>query len=194
MKKVSERIRALRKERHITQTELGNIIGLAKTTISGYETDNSEPDYETLNKLANYFEVSVDYLLGRTENRNPDKSIILNNLRLVMGKMSPSEFVDYINDPGITTELIEAYLNEEITPQIGSLGLIANAIGVNTNFFYMPNTLDTLKEEKSVYKVNKPEVNFDEELEKLINKIKKYNLDIKLINEMIDILIAQICK
>ena len=48
--------------------ELGEIIGVAESTISQYETGKREPDFETLLKLGEYFDVSVDYLL-RGENR-----------------------------------------------------------------------------------------------------------------------------
>lgn len=48
--------------------ELGEIIGVAESTVSQYETGKREPDFETLLKLGEYFDVSVDYLL-RGENR-----------------------------------------------------------------------------------------------------------------------------
>ncbi|MDD2401970.1 MAG: helix-turn-helix transcriptional regulator [Clostridia bacterium] len=60
-----DRLKDLRTEKGLTQTELANIIGLKKTTISNYETGFSFPDYKTLIKLADFFKVSTDYLLGR---------------------------------------------------------------------------------------------------------------------------------
>ena len=64
---LGNRLRKLRQDKGLTQTELANIIGTKKTTISNYETGYSSPDYETLIKLADFFEVSTDYLLGRKE-------------------------------------------------------------------------------------------------------------------------------
>lgn len=61
------RLRELRKEKGLTTTELGEIIGCSNPTITNYERGYRKPDPETLLKLADYFGVSVDYLLGRDE-------------------------------------------------------------------------------------------------------------------------------
>lgn len=58
------RIAELRKEKGLSQKELGAIIGAAQNTISNWENGNREPDYENLKKLAFYFDCSTDYLLG----------------------------------------------------------------------------------------------------------------------------------
>lgn len=50
-----KRIRLLRRSKGVTQTELGQAIGVGKTTISNYETGYSSPDTETLSKMAQYF-------------------------------------------------------------------------------------------------------------------------------------------
>lgn len=61
------RIRELRKMKRMTQEELGKIAGVSKVSISGYENETRQPDQETLLKFADFFNVSVDFLLGRTE-------------------------------------------------------------------------------------------------------------------------------
>ncbi|CAM4411785.1 MULTISPECIES: helix-turn-helix domain-containing protein [Paenibacillus] len=66
---LSERLLELRKERRLTQQEISKSLKMARTTYSGYENGSREPDNETLNKIADFLEVSVDYLLGRTEQR-----------------------------------------------------------------------------------------------------------------------------
>lgn len=58
------RIKNLRQQKNITQTELGNYLDVQKSTISMYENNKSNPDLETIKKIANYFNVTVDYLLG----------------------------------------------------------------------------------------------------------------------------------
>lgn len=58
-----EALRRLRKEKGISMKELGVKIGVAESTISQYETGKREPDFETLLKLGEFFNVSVDYLL-----------------------------------------------------------------------------------------------------------------------------------
>lgn len=62
-----EVLKNLRKEKNITQKKLGEIFNLRRTTISGYETGRKEPDFGTLIKISDYFNVSVDYLLGTTQ-------------------------------------------------------------------------------------------------------------------------------
>ncbi|WP_342441145.1 helix-turn-helix transcriptional regulator [Lysinibacillus sp. FSL K6-0075] len=61
-----KKLKALRTSRKISQKEFGKIFGLAESTIGMYERDERRPDFELLNKFADYFEVSTDYLLGRT--------------------------------------------------------------------------------------------------------------------------------
>lgn len=61
------RIKELRTQRKITQEELGNIINVQKAAVSKYELGRAVPSTDVLTKLANYFNVSVDYLLGRTD-------------------------------------------------------------------------------------------------------------------------------
>lgn len=69
--KIGNRIITLRRNNGVTQTELGKAIGVGKTTISNYETGYSTPDAETLIRIADYFDVSLDYLFGRTNDLNP---------------------------------------------------------------------------------------------------------------------------
>lgn len=63
---MNNRIRELRKQHKMTMKELGAVVGLAESTISQYETGKRQPDNETLLKLGEYFNTSVDYLLGST--------------------------------------------------------------------------------------------------------------------------------
>ena len=61
------RIKELRKQKNISQTELGNILGVTRSTICQYEQGRRQPDNASLVKIADFFEVTVDYLLGREE-------------------------------------------------------------------------------------------------------------------------------
>jgi repressor LexA len=70
------KIKDLRIEKKISQNELAKILGLTQQAISAYENGLREPDLETLNKIANYFNVSLDWLAGRTNIRNPNRDII----------------------------------------------------------------------------------------------------------------------
>ena len=82
---IGERLSELRKDKGLKQKELAGELGISVHTISSYERNISTPDDEMKIKIANFFNVSVDYLLGTTQNELPsDKStsrlIIIDNL------------------------------------------------------------------------------------------------------------------
>ena len=62
------RLKKLRQSRGISQLKLAMDLGMNQNSISRYETEQRQADYETLIKFADYFNVSIDYLLERTEN------------------------------------------------------------------------------------------------------------------------------
>ena len=64
------RLKELRETRKISQIKLAMDLNMAQNTISRYENEVREADYKTLILFADYFHVSVDYLLGRTDNPN----------------------------------------------------------------------------------------------------------------------------
>ena len=63
------RIKELRKARKMTQHQLCAVLKIAQPTLSGYENETSEPDFATFQNIADYFGVTVDYLLGREETK-----------------------------------------------------------------------------------------------------------------------------
>ncbi len=75
---LGERIKKLRESKGLTQKELANQLGLTDGAIGFYEVGKRNPPLDTLNKLADFFGVSIDYLLGRTdiENLYKDKELI----------------------------------------------------------------------------------------------------------------------
>ncbi|MBE7014983.1 MAG: helix-turn-helix transcriptional regulator [Ruminococcaceae bacterium] len=67
------RLKELRIKRKISQLKLAMDLGLNQNSISRYEKGIREADYQTLVLLADYFNVSIDYLLGRTDNPEINK-------------------------------------------------------------------------------------------------------------------------
>jgi len=67
----NEILRQLRTEKNLSQKVVADAIGVDRTTYTKYETGKSQPDFTTIQKLAEFYSVSVDYLLGRTNIRNP---------------------------------------------------------------------------------------------------------------------------
>lgn len=64
------RLKELRKEKGLNQKELADILHVEKSSVSKYETDKAVPDSKVLIKIANLFEVSIDFLLGRVDGKN----------------------------------------------------------------------------------------------------------------------------
>ncbi|WEK54910.1 MAG: helix-turn-helix transcriptional regulator [Candidatus Cohnella colombiensis] len=63
---IGRRIAFLRDQRGLTQEELATSLGISRAALSHYEKNRREPDTETLSKVADLFQVSLDYLAGRT--------------------------------------------------------------------------------------------------------------------------------
>ena len=59
------RLKELREKRHLTRTTLGELCGIGKNAIGQYERQEKTPSLKTLMILADYFQVSLDYLVGR---------------------------------------------------------------------------------------------------------------------------------
>lgn len=66
----SERIKKLRDEKNISQIDLAEYLGISQQALSKWENNKTEPDNDSLIKIAQYFNVSTDYLLGNSESRN----------------------------------------------------------------------------------------------------------------------------
>lgn len=71
--KIGDKIKQLREEINMSRSELAQKIGITYYALSKYETNERQPDYDTLKNIANLFNVSTDYLLGRSNIRNPNK-------------------------------------------------------------------------------------------------------------------------
>jgi transcriptional regulator with XRE-family HTH domain len=67
MASFSSRLRELRKDRNLRQMDLANALGMAQTTIANYEQSSRFPDEPTLLRIADFFDTSLDFLLGRTD-------------------------------------------------------------------------------------------------------------------------------
>ena len=67
----NDRLRALRQDEDLTQAELSKALNIDRKTLSNYETAYRTPSIYSVIKMANYFNVSIDYLLGNTDIPTP---------------------------------------------------------------------------------------------------------------------------
>ncbi len=84
---LGRRIRDLRLASHATQNEIAQVLNISRSAYTLYETDKRELNFETLCRLADHFQVSADYLLGRTDNPRlseelkPEERLLLERYR-----------------------------------------------------------------------------------------------------------------
>jgi len=96
-----ERLKILIEESQLDQKDFGKLFNLSPSTVSGYITGYRTPSDELKIKFADYFNVSVDWLLGRTNVRNPHKS---DSSKQYIIRLNTSDF------PQEAIEQIEEYI------------------------------------------------------------------------------------
>ena len=64
-----ERLKSLRKERKVSQKELAEYLGISVRGYQFYESEDNEPNIKTLTALADFYNVTIDYLVGRSDER-----------------------------------------------------------------------------------------------------------------------------
>lgn len=93
---LGNRIKALREELGLKQEELAKKMSVSPSSIGMYETNKREPNNELILKLAEFFNVSTDYLLGKSDIRNPNtqEDDILNEAMIGMSKEDYEKLTD----------------------------------------------------------------------------------------------------
>lgn len=125
---LGQRIKYLRNEHKMTQEELGKVVHVTKVSISGYENGTRKPDTETLQKIADFFDVSIDYLLGRTDKKNyfdlteKDEKDIAKQLEKMLDTMDDGTALAFDGEPmdDNTKDLVRAAIesNLRLTKQL----------------------------------------------------------------------------
>ncbi|GAA0054123.1 helix-turn-helix domain-containing protein [Streptococcus canis] len=82
-----ERLKELRKNKNLTQKDMANHFGTSQPSYQAWESGKRTPNSESLDKIASFFNVSTDYLLGNTEIKNPNK-INLSEFEILFRKTS----------------------------------------------------------------------------------------------------------
>lgn len=72
---LGDKLKSLRVEKRINQSDVAEFLNVDRSTYGKYETGDSSPDYDKLVRLADYFQVSLDWLLGRTIVKTPIETI-----------------------------------------------------------------------------------------------------------------------
>ncbi len=102
----SERIKELRKNNNVTQGELAEEIGITATGVSYWESGKAMPNSETLQRLAKYFNVSIDYLTGNDYSRDNDDEILFRKIGKV-NEQKKALLMDILN------KTVESFIDDE---------------------------------------------------------------------------------
>lgn len=138
-----KRIMELRTEKGITQSELAKIIGISRSALSLYEIEKREPDIDTLNKLATFFDVWVDYLIGHSDQRNSDALFeyryisISNRLGNILNKYRENHNlseIDFAKKLDITLETYTGIEAGKYTPSLNLLRKLAEIMGYDLDY------------------------------------------------------------
>lgn len=119
MSSLGNKIKFLREQKDINQSEFAKILGIANSTLSQYETGQRIPSDEIKLKIANYFKVTIDYLLGNSsesttiESENQDISLIMTNLKEKLKNYEGVMFDGEILDETTAKLLLEALEHQE---------------------------------------------------------------------------------
>lgn len=110
-----DNLKKLRKEKKITQEELSKIIGVERSSIGKYESSGVIPSVDVLNKIADYFNVSVDYLLGRSNApANPIDPFSFSNIQPVKKHRIPLLGEIACGEPIFADEDFEGFIESDI--------------------------------------------------------------------------------
>ena len=105
-KMFGSRLRTLIKERGLEQRKIAADLGINPVTFSGYVINKREPSFARLNELAGYFGVSADYLLGRSDVRDPYMKHLSGDLEEFVREPENSGYIELARDIKIRAENI----------------------------------------------------------------------------------------
>lgn len=105
--KYGHRIAKLRNDQRLTQEELAGKVGITRSALSHYENNRREPDYETIQKFADFFQVTIDFLMGRSD----DGSHHIDN--------DVQEFISHLelSDEALMERFVLTIDGRELTPE-----------------------------------------------------------------------------
>lgn len=149
-------LKQLRAENRLSQKDIADYLGITRQAVASYELAKREPDYEVLKKLADYFDVSIDYLLGRANCKDVNAITIGKNIDLIKGNFTYKELSEDISaklGALIFPDMLELYARGERMPFVGTIKILAKYAQVRDSFFYTYNTSETYEKERELYKL-----------------------------------------
>jgi transcriptional regulator with XRE-family HTH domain len=104
---IGKRLKHARERKKLSQIEAAKLLGISNGTLSGYERNYRDPDTNILEKMADLYEVTTDYLLGRTDDPTPSNVDKIKKLGL-----KEDEEIHFFDLEGLSDEDIEFIKNQ----------------------------------------------------------------------------------
>ncbi len=97
MQAVADRLRHLRNSVNLSQVKMAEVVGVKQSSLNRYEQNQASPTYETLTRYADFFDVSMDYIFGRTD--NPQGKLYDYQPKIQQSNPEMKQFVEMCFDP-----------------------------------------------------------------------------------------------
>lgn len=134
MNKLPERLKKLRKEKGLSQQDLSIALDIPRTTISSWESGSRTPELMTMQKLAEFFKVPIDYLLGRTDSRNPvhTENIVQNIYEVIQDDPELTDFIEKLANRR-DLQVISKKIKDLSSDSINRLIRVIDALEIDNN-------------------------------------------------------------
>ena len=93
---IGKKIKLLRVERDMSQTQLGELLGVSQSALAHYESETRKIDLDVVGKLCEVFDVTSDWLIGKTENRTPKSDDVITDGLTKQEKEEVEDFANYL--------------------------------------------------------------------------------------------------
>jgi len=134
---IGERLRYLRESIGLSQGDLAKTLNIARTTYSGYENDIREPDFQFIIKVADFYNVTLDYLFGR---QLKEEQIVAPKKEEISLRLKKSRELKGLSQrevsklSGINNKTISGYENNVSEPDLLTISKLASIYGVSTDW------------------------------------------------------------
>lgn len=108
---IGNRIAELRSNAHMSQFQLAKVLGIGTSTLGMYETNKRKPSPKVLNRIADYFNVSTDYLLSRTNPADQVHEMTIDEALGTIMSFDGKPVTDH--DKKVMKDLLESYLRNK---------------------------------------------------------------------------------
>ncbi|OPZ94973.1 MAG: HTH-type transcriptional regulator Xre [Firmicutes bacterium ADurb.Bin419] len=175
-------LKQLREQSRLSQKDIADYLGITRQAVASYELAKREPDYEILKKLADYFGVSIDYILGRANCRDLNALTVGSNIDLIKGNFTYKELSQDISarvGALIFPDMLELYAKGERMPFVGTIKILAKYAKVRDSFFYRFNTPESYEKEKELYILEVSQQKQTEKVEESTTTLDIFGDDLK---------------